>query len=162
MSTSFTFHVTNRSGSDPLQLTGTNTQYPGIHVFKVVSDTTDNGTFKTSGPTAVIHASSSHFQTLSTAAVPFNMILVVEDPGTGTVTLDEIDLGGLSLTRRMVSDVKELSGKSASNGELVAHEASSELLGELRKLNRSVATIEKLLLEAREQAGLPRTGTDDR
>lgn len=165
MTSSFTFNVSSRSTTaSRMLLTGTTTAFP--LQFLTINRASDpnavtHGSINTTSTVATIVASQAEFAMLASSSlgVPFSLVVVYSPGASGWIDVSDLQLPP-GVARRQ-SDVRELAEAAAAFDEHLAYEMPNEVVGELRALNRRVASIEKLLVEARDGAGeLRATGTD--
>lgn len=162
---SFVFHVTERTES-PTKLRGT-CSAPGFNLRVLTIDPTTvpvpDRTIKKANTLDKINVTSTEFDTLDTMSLPNDVTFTGTESATDFV-VSSIQVGGglAPAIRHLESDVHELAGTAAAIDERLAHDLSGDIIGELRKLNRRVESIERLLIESREQRELAATGTDRR
>jgi hypothetical protein len=110
--------------------------------------------------------SQAQFNILSDPGLTFPCAITLEGTdASGIFTVSAVHVPGDGLAPailRMESDVHELAGTASAIDERLAHDLSGDIVGELRKLNRRVEAIERLLIEARNLQGLAPTGSDRR
>jgi hypothetical protein len=162
---SFTFHVSSRSGStpNPLQLTGTADNGMSLKTLRVSTSDT-NETISKTATLGHIGVSQSDYNSIANHACPFNLIISDDDQG-DKVVVQALDVEGLVPgLAALETDVHELRATAAAIDERLAEDVSGSIVHELRILNRRVASIELLLIEAREfrTGALPPTGTGHR
>jgi hypothetical protein len=119
------------------------------------------GKFLKTASAATINVSLTDYTNLGNEAVPFSLTLNIDDPGDGYIYVRSVGYPGmLPAHAKPVSETKGLLAP-AQRAAQRAHEASVEILKELRRVNESVGTIQRIFAETHEnQQTLSPTGTD--
>ena len=133
--------------------------------FLVVTVGSPCGRIKDTSANGAIKVTQAQFNFLNDPGLTFPCAITLDGTdASGIFTVSAVHLpGGLApAIHRMESDVHELAGTAAAIDERLAHDLSGDIVGELRKLNRRVEAIERLLIEARNLQGLAPTGSDRR
>lgn len=153
--TTVTFHVTSvTKNATAAQLGGSTSVWP-LTKLVVHTGTPTNHVILENAANAAISVSQAEFDAIPSSGT-FDLVLTGTDSGT-QFTVDSTSVSNPHLMRR-TSDVYDLVDSDSHD-----QEPARAIVGELRALNRRVASIEKLLMEARDGAGEYRpTGTDPR